>query len=261
MGSAMEAARRKAAARQNDPKLAARDAKIGRVTDRAMAVASYFVMVFVGIVIAKYAIWVFGGISITIGVIATILAEIVVILMALYITKKNTQWRSYLMLGNFKWRNMLIGAGTGIGLYALNIAASLVMALSGVKVFSSETSTALTALGGFERFAILMIVVPFVVPFIEEVFFRGMVLNLVARSFDEAKRRRGAVWGIAVSSLLFIFAHLQGFETASDWFVIGSIAMTGTVSGILAWRTQSVFTSYAAHLAYNLTTVIMASLR
>lgn len=260
MGSAMEAARRKAAARQNDPKLAARDAKIGRITDRVIAVASFFVMAFVGTIIANYAIWVFGGISITVGVIATILAEIVVILMALYVTKKNTQWRSYLMLGNFKWRNVLIGAGVGVVLYSLQIVATLSLALAGVRVSSSDTSNALTALGGFERFAVLMVVVPFVVPFIEEVFFRGVIMNLIARSFDESKRRRGAIWGIVISSLVFILPHLQGFSTVSDWYVIISIAVSGTIFAILAWRTQSVFTSYAAHVSYNLIIAVMASL-
>lgn len=241
--------------------MVARDAKISRFSDRSVAVAAYFVMAFFGVIIARYAVWVFGSVSITVGVMSILLAEVLVIFMALYVTKKNTQWRSLLMLGNFKWKNVLIGVAAGAGLYSLQIVATLSLALAGVRVSSSDTSNALTALSGFERFAILMIVVPFVVPFIEEVFFRGMVLNLIARSFDESKRRRGAIWGIAISSLVFILPHLQGFSTVSDWYVIISIAISGTTFAILAWRTQSVFTSYAAHLSYNLIIAVMASLR
>lgn len=198
-----------------------------------------------------------GSIGITAGVIVTILAEVLVIWLALSYTDQLSNWREALYLKNFKWSNVLMGVTVGAGLWLLlQILATLLSGPMG-QVESSETSTSLGDLGGIQKYLILLFVVPFVVPFVEEVFFRGYVLGFFRNMDGNWSKKTALVIGIVVSTVFFAIAHIQGFSTFSDWFLIVWISIVALVNAVLVIKTDSIYTSYASHLTYNLITAIM----
>jgi membrane protease YdiL (CAAX protease family) len=67
----------------------------------------------------------------------------------------------------------------------------------------------------------------------------------------------GPLVGIAVSSIFFALAHYQGLDNLSDYMLLGWILVVGAINALLVYKTDSVFTSYGSHLAYNLGTVML----
>lgn len=195
-------------------------------------------------------------IPITPAVIATVLAELLVIFWALYYTGQLKGWKQALGLHKFTWKRFLGGMGIGVLLLiGLQLVAVIGNTLSPGAVESSDTSNSLGALPGLEKYIVLLILIPFVVPFVEEVFFRGYVFRFIANS--NLKGKVGPLVGIAVSSVFFALAHYQGLANLSDYMLMGWILVVGAINALLVYKTDSVFTAYGSHLAYNLGTVML----
>lgn len=196
-----------------------------------------------------------GWLNIGSAVLVTVLAEMLVLLLALVSTDTLRPWRSRLRLHHFRWKTVGLGALLGLGMLVLLQATVISLGALGVAIGSSNTSSSMGELSGAWRFLILSLVVPFLVPLIEEVFFRGYTMGFVMDSFKD--RRRGVAVGLLVTSVAFGLAHAQGFSTPSDFFVMGWTATMGLVNGILLWKSDSVYPCYALHLSYNLLTSAM----
>ncbi|NNE73170.1 MAG: CPBP family intramembrane metalloprotease [Acidimicrobiales bacterium] len=99
-----------------------------------------------------------------------------------------------------------------------------------------------------ERYVLaLILIVGVAVPFIEEVFFRGMVLRALERGF-------GTVLAIVGSSVVFGLAHFRGFDTAG-YAVIGFATVAGLVFAALTVYTGRIAASTIAHMLNN--TIVM----
>ncbi|MBV8961309.1 MAG: CPBP family intramembrane metalloprotease [Actinobacteria bacterium] len=99
----------------------------------------------------------------------------------------------------------------------------------------------------------LAVLAPFLVlgaPFVEELFFRGLVLRSLARRF-------GPVIGVVGSSVLFGLVHFQtGMGAASDAALMCAIGAFGLLLAYLAVRTGRLGPGLVAHATFNAITVI-----
>lgn len=148
--------------------------------------------------------------------------------------------------------------GTGIGVFLALILVVALLHVAGVNISGSKTSQDVIGATGVQRVIAMGILVPFVAPAVEELFFRGVVLNMVAGGLPQ--RRTGTIVAIIVSSFLFAACHAQGFSTATDFFTLGWIFCVGIVMAVIATRRDSVVASYAVHASYNTLTMLVALL-
>jgi membrane protease YdiL (CAAX protease family) len=94
--------------------------------------------------------------------------------------------------------------------------------------------------------AVGVAIVGFLGPFAEEVYFRGFLLQWL--------RQKMNVWpAIVLSAAVFAGAHffMLVHPGASGWVTTGEIFAVGTVMGVWAARTGSLWSSYAVHIGYN----------
>jgi hypothetical protein len=96
--------------------------------------------------------------------------------------------------------------------------------------------------GSLARIALAFVVIAVVAPVVEEVLFRGVVL--------ESLRGRGVFVAVFVSSFLFALAHLGGLVYYTG---------CGVVLGVLYWR-RGLWASISAHAAFNGSLVLLSVL-
>ena len=193
------------------------------------------------------------------AVIATVAAEVLVIYVGLNtVDAVVSGWEKKLRIQKFQWKTVMFGAFVGVFMLVLLQCVAILLKSMGVSLASSNTSASIGQLDGFWRYFIMLLVAPIVVPFVEEVFFRGYTMGFVQDSFSDKKK--GAIVGLIVSSVAFGLAHTQGFSTVSDFFVITWSTVMGLVTGLFLWKTDSIYPSYALHVTYNLLTVVLIAL-
>jgi len=86
----------------------------------------------------------------------------------------------------------------------------------------------------FVALAVLLVVAA---PFIEELFFRGLVLRALSRRF-------GTRWAVAGSSVFFALAHFEGLQ-------FPALLLVGVLLGVLAVRYGRLGPGIWAHGAFN----------
>lgn len=86
-------------------------------------------------------------------------------------------------------------------------------------------------------------------PFVEEMFFRGLLLRGLLGRLRGLGPRLGPAISIVVSGLFFALVHFEPLQFLG-------LAGFGVVLGLLAWRTGRLGPSMVAHMAFNTTTVI-----
>lgn len=200
----------------------------------------------------------------TIGVSAalalTVVAELLVVAAALAWGGQWKHAREVLGLKNFSWKTTLAGAGVGLFfIVGLQLLGMLLTAL-GSGVESSDTSVSIAAVAGVERYLVLLLLVPLVVPLVEELFFRGYVLGFLLKGHGVGDRPLSTPlgkWALVFTSLVFAAAHFQGAGSLSDLFVVAWIFLFAVVIGVVRVRTASLYPCYAAHLVYNLSTSLL----
>jgi membrane protease YdiL (CAAX protease family) len=94
-----------------------------------------------------------------------------------------------------------------------------------------------------------------VVPFMEELFFRGLLFKSLVRLFvpirSGATRARGAgvVVAVLVDGLLFGLAH-------GEWVQLAGLALFGAVQATISYRTGRLGMNILSHASFNLVAVI-----
>jgi membrane protease YdiL (CAAX protease family) len=96
-------------------------------------------------------------------------------------------------------------------------------------------------------FIALSVVVVIGAPFVEELFFRGLLLRSL-------QRRYGDIWAVAGSSVVFGLAHFEALQ-------LPALVAFGVVLGIIAVRTKRLGPSIFAHAGFNLVTMIAFGLQ
>jgi membrane protease YdiL (CAAX protease family) len=194
-----------------------------------------------------------GFTGITAAVLITVLAEILVILLALALVGKNRQWKDTLYLKNFRLKNVAAGFLAGLTLFIILQIVSIGISLMGGKLKSSNTSSSLGEIDGFTKYVVLLLIVPLVVPLVEELLFRGVIFGFIKNSGMKSQKLSLTI-GILASSVMFGAAHFQGLNTPTDLFVILLTAAIGAINCWLVYKTDSLYTAYACHAGYNLAT-------
>jgi uncharacterized protein len=87
-------------------------------------------------------------------------------------------------------------------------------------------------------------------PFMEELFFRGMLYPVLAR-------RMGAAGGVFITSLLFGLLHFMQY--GRSWGAVLIIFLVGIVLTTVRALTKSVASSFLAHVGYNGTLMVLAA--
>ncbi|MBS4762281.1 CPBP family intramembrane metalloprotease [Carnobacteriaceae bacterium zg-ZUI252] len=143
---------------------------------------------------------------------------------------------THLELFNFrkvKIKNMLLAIGMG---YALTIVANLIMQLLPKVVMRNQASVEQLLQGSTLLNGAMIVIV--VVPFLEEIVFRGVFLNLLLPKHP--------VIAIVLSSVLFAFAHSG---TTFTEFV--TYFLPGMILGFLAYYFKGIEYSYGYHAFTN----------
>jgi membrane protease YdiL (CAAX protease family) len=86
-------------------------------------------------------------------------------------------------------------------------------------------------------------------PIAEELYFRGLTQPVLQRYL-------GGAGGLAVTSVLFGFAHLGDNPIE----VVAPLALFGAALGALAWRTGRLGPGIVAHMTFNGITVVAIAL-
>lgn len=196
----------------------------------------------------------FNSYTFTVGLVLTIAAEIITIAIALSYTDSWGMWAKKLRLQNFTWKTVFLGFGLGLLMFIVLQLLAVLSANLGYTVGDSDTSSSLGGLSGIERVLLLYIAAPFLVPMIEEIFFRGYTMGFIQDSFKNSKV--GAWVGVIVSSLVFGLAHTQGFSSYGDIFLIVWTGLIAVVNALLMLKFKSLYPSFALHMGYNGVTVL-----
>jgi uncharacterized protein len=92
-------------------------------------------------------------------------------------------------------------------------------------------------------------------PFMEELFFRGLIFKSLARLFTPSgagpTRARGAgvVLAVIVDGLLFGLAH-------GEWVQLAGLALFGMVLASISYRTGRLGMNMVAHASFNLVAIL-----
>jgi hypothetical protein len=136
------------------------------------------------------------------------------------------------------WKLLGMGAVLLFGLTALQ------------SVLPMPKDTPFDKLFGRPRDAYLLALIAVTVaPFVEELFFRGLLYPVIAR-------RWGVAWGIFLTALPFALMHLPQYGYA--WGVMLVILIVGVACGMVRAATKSVAASFLIHAGYNGTQMLIA---
>lgn len=179
----------------------------------------------------------------------TIASEISAILFYLYIAKKSVvaSTKSLLGLKNFNGKNFVLSLLLGIGMFVLLqvFAFTFNGVLGEGAVGSSDTSQGVLSGEGIWYWLGITLVTPFLAPIVEEIVFRGIVLNgmLMAR----VKPFVAAF----ISSVVFSLIHFQGASSFNDFFLLVWIFGLALVMATVFIKTKSLYNTMAIHIGYN----------
>jgi hypothetical protein len=109
--------------------------------------------------------------------------------------------------------------------------------------------------GALYQYPIVILTAAIVAPFVEEFYFRGVLLSWLGRKIT-------IVPAVLVSALLFGLLHFRftSHPGAEGWVYTGVIVFLGLLNAILAVRTKSLWPPFALHAGYNATVVAIALL-
>ncbi len=85
-------------------------------------------------------------------------------------------------------------------------------------------------------------------PFMEELFFRGLLYPVLAR-------RTGVFWGVVLTAIPFAMMHM--FQYGYAWGVVLLIFLMGVVVTVVRATTGSVASSFLVHVGYNATEMFL----
>lgn len=149
-------------------------------------------------------------------------------------------------LARFRWWDLPVGAAIGVACqYGLVPAVYYPLDALDRHLSSQLSGPARSYTGSVhspEALIVLMVLLALAGPFVEELFFRGLLMRSLAA-------RIGAPWAILLSAVLFALAHFEAPQFAG-------LAAFGIVLGVLAWATGRLTVSFGAHAAFNAAAVL-----
>lgn len=145
---------------------------------------------------------------------------------------------------------MKLGAAMWLGLQVIKVIA----VFSGIHVDPSTTTSTLASTSGFWYVFIFLFCVPVLVPFVEELLFRGALSSV----FESVLSPRAAsILFVVVSTFWFGLAHFQGAASVTDLLVVAWTATIGLVNCLLVLRQKTIWGAFGLHMAHNGITVAL----
>jgi len=153
----------------------------------------------------------------------------------------------------FRWWDPFLGLVTGVvGQFVLLPIIYLPVSLFVPHLSQRLSEPAKHLTGGFRGsdVAVIALLTVAVVPVVEELFFRGLVLRGFLRAFAGAGRVLGPVLAVVATGVVFGAAHVEPLEFLG-------LAAFGVVLAVLAYRCDRLGPSIFAHATFNLAAMLV----
>ena len=186
--------------------------------------------------------------------VATGLTQLAVLALVIWWAGERNSWRDTLGLKNYSHRTLLMGGAIGLAFFLVLQGFSTLLPRMGVEVGNSDTTDLFAALPGVERVLVLFLGVSFLVPIIEELYFRGYVLGFLVkgRGLEERPRRdRALLLPVFFSAAMFSLVHFQGLGQLIDFVVLGYTFLFAATIAYYRIATGCLYPAIAAHVIYN----------
>lgn len=181
---------------------------------------------------------------------------------------------------SFRWYDAFIGLGVAVVLFGLVFLSSWFFEdVIGLNMEGAGNGSVFLSLEGAWIFIIGIGIASFLGPLCEELFFRGYVMQAIAKSADTRLRKvesetdegfglRSAKFffkyryhfAAVVSSILFGFMHFQGTETFGQWYVVLVTGTLGLMFALITLKLKRLGPAIYGHMLYNGGTLLIAML-
>lgn len=190
---------------------------------------------------------------------AVTVAELAVMVAATAaVTGSVSRWREFLQVKGFNLKHLGLGVLAGAGMWLALQLVNYGLVTMGVKMSSSTTAASLSSLTGGWRVFLWYVATPFIIPLLEEMFYRGMILSSFQTGIKNPRAAR--ILGVLFATIWFGLAHAQGFSSVSDWFIIIWTGLVGLVNSLLVLKQKHIWGAYGLHATYNGATVLVTTL-
>lgn len=105
-------------------------------------------------------------------------------------------------------------------------------------------------MGSPAMFGLMIVFVVFLVPFMEELLFRGFLQSFL-------KRHIGRMWGLFLTAIIFALFHYAHSQGTGNFQLIFSIFVLAIFLGFIYERQQTLWASMTLHASFNAFSVIM----
>lgn len=160
----------------------------------------------------------------------------------------------FLKIDRFRRQDLMAGMRLGGAMWLGLQVIKVIAVFSGVHVDPSTTTSTLASTSGLWYVFIFLFCVPVLVPFVEELLFRGALSSV----FESVLSPRAAsVLFVVVSTFWFGLAHFQGAASVTDLLVVAWTATIGLVNCLLVLRQKTIWGAFGLHMAHNGITVLL----
>lgn len=160
----------------------------------------------------------------------------------------------FLKIDGFRRQDLMVGMKLGAAMWLGLQVIKVLAVFSGIHVDPSTTTSTLASTSGLWYVFIFLFCVPVLVPFMEELLFRGALSSV----FESVLSPRAAnILFVVVSTFWFGLAHFQGAASITDLLVIVWTATIGLVNCLLVLRQKTIWGAFGLHMAHNGITVVL----
>lgn len=160
----------------------------------------------------------------------------------------------FLKIDGFRRQDLLVGMKLGGAMWLGLQIIKVIAVFSGIHVDPSTTTSTLASTSGLWYVFIFLFCVPVLVPFVEELLFRGALSSV----FESVLSPRAAsILFVIVSTFWFGLAHFQGAASITDLLVVAWTATIGLVNCLLVLRQKTIWGAFGLHMAHNGITVLL----
>ena len=160
----------------------------------------------------------------------------------------------FLKINGLRRQDLLVGMKLGSAMWLGLQVIKVLAVFSGVHVDPSTTTSTLASTSGLWYVFIFLFCVPVLVPFVEELLFRGALSSV----FESVLSPRAAsILFVVVSTFWFGLAHFQGAASITDLLVVAWTATIGLVNCLLVLRQKTIWGAFGLHVAHNGITVAL----
>ena len=187
---------------------------------------------------------------------------IIFFLFILYVFCIKRESRKYIFWGEGEQslRRFLKGVGMGILTWAISYPFVLAVSLLArylslwiwgeIKMEQVAVKQLKMTMGTGYLFYLMVFAIVILVPFIEELLFRGFLQNFL-------KRYLGRAWAIVLSAIIFSLAHFSISQGIGNFQLIVSLSVLALFLGFIYERQRMLWSSMALHMTFNAFSIAM----